>query len=214
MSGKLTRYEPDAIGEKIFTIRGQKVILDFDLAEIYGVPTKRLNEQIKRNKNRFPEDFMFQLTPEEATLSLQSKLKNKTLCEQSNRSQIATGSQRHRDPRFMPYAFTEHGAAMAANVLNSQLAIEMSIFIVRAFIRLRQMLLGNKELRQELEEMKKTTDDRFQIVFETLDHLLAIEERPKREIGFTVKEKRATYAVKQKAKADRKAKTKLGSVPN
>jgi len=89
----------------------------------------------------------------------------------SMRSQIATASK--RNIRFFPYAFTEHGAAMAANVLNSPRAIEMSIFIVRAFIRLRQMLLGNKELRHELEEMKSQTNDHFQIVFETLDHLLA-----------------------------------------
>jgi len=197
MSEKLLKYDPEIISEKIFTIRGQRIILDFDLAEIYGVPTKRLNEQVKRNKNRFPLDFMFQLTLDETSAVLQSRSQHTDLNGQSNRSQIATGSQRHRDPRFKPYAFTEHGAAMAANVLNSPRAIEMSIFIVRAFIRLRQMVLGNKELRQELEEMKRQTNDRFQIVFETLDHLLAVEERPKRKIGFTAKEKRAAYCGKQ-----------------
>jgi hypothetical protein len=196
MSEKLLKYDPEIISEKIFTVRGQRIILDFDLAEIYGVPTKRLNEQVKRNKKRFPRDFMFQLTLDETSAVLHSRSQHTDLNQQSNRSQIATGSQRHRDPRFKPYAFTEHGAAMAANVLNSPRAIEMSIFIVRAFIRLRQMLLGNKELRQEIEEMKRQTNDRFQIVFETLDHLLAVEERPKRKIGFTAKEKRAVYAVK------------------
>jgi hypothetical protein len=194
MSDKLLRYEQEAIGEKIFTIRGQKVILDFDLAEMYEVPTKRLNEQIKRNKGRFPKDFMFQLTSHEwEALKLQIAISNSSM-----RSQFATASK--RNVRFFPSAFTEHGAAMAANVLNSPRAVEMSIFIVRAFIRLRQMLLANKELRQELEEMKRLSNDRFQIVFETLDHLLAVEARPKRKIGFTAKEKRTVYEVKQNKK--------------
>jgi len=93
------------VGSRILLIRAQKVMLDADLAELYGVPTKRLNEQVKRNQNRFPEDFMFRLTRAEV--------------EALNRSQIATGSQKHRDPRFPPFAFTEHGAIQAANVLNS-----------------------------------------------------------------------------------------------
>jgi hypothetical protein len=194
MSKKLLKYDPEIISGKIFTVRGQRIILDFDLAEIYGVPTKRLNEQIKRNKNRFPADFMFKITSHEWE-ALKSQI---AILNSSMRSQFATASK--RNVRFFPYAFTEHGAAMAANVLNSPRAIEMSIFIVRAFIKLRQMLLGNKELRQELDELKRQTNDRFQIVFETLDHLLAVEDRPKRKIGFTAKEKRAAYAVKQKRK--------------
>ena len=191
MSEKLLKYNPEIISEKIFTVRGQRIILDFDLAEIYGVPTKRLNEQVKRNKNRFPTDFMFKITSHEWE-ALKSQI---AISNSSMRSQIATASK--RNVRFFPYAFTEHGAAMAANVLNSPRAIEMSIFIVRAFIRLRQLLLGNKELQQELDEMKRQTNDRFQIVFETLDYLLAVEERPKRKIGFIAKEKRATYSAKQ-----------------
>ena len=103
----------------IYTIRGQKVILDADLARIYGVTTKRLNEQVKRNIKRFPFDFMFEVMPEELN--------------DVNRSQFATGSQKHRDPKFLPYAFTEHGAIMVANVLNSPSAVEMSVFVVRAF---------------------------------------------------------------------------------
>ena len=137
---------------------------------------------------------MFQLTREDVSKILEAK--SQSMHERMNRSQIATGSQRHRDPRFKPYAFTEHGAAMAANVLNSPRAIEMSIFIVRAFIRMRQMLLVSKELREELDELKRQTNDRFLVVFETLDQLLDIEEKPKRKIGFTAKEKRAAYAVK------------------
>ena len=193
MAEKLTIHENGDIGAKIHTVRGQRIILDFDLAEIYGVPTKRLNEQVKRNKNRFPTDFMFKITSQEwEALKSQIMISNASM-----RSQFATASK--RNVRYFPYAFTEHGAAMAANVLNSPRAIEMSLFIVRAFIRLRQMLLGNKELRQEIEEMKRQTNDRFQVVFETLDHLLALDEKPKRKIGFTAKEKHARYAVKPQA---------------
>jgi hypothetical protein len=98
--------------------------------------------------------------------------------------------------RNFAYVFTEHGAVMAANILNSDRAVQMSVFVIRAFVRLRQMLINNKEVRQELEEMKRLTNDRFQIVFETLDHLLAVQDQPKRKIGFTAKEKRAAYAEK------------------
>ncbi len=106
----------DAIAGRIVTLRGQRIMLDSDLAALYGVPTKRLNEQVKRNAERFPADFMFRLNSEEI--------------ESLNRSQIATGSQKHRDPRFSPFAFTEHGAIMAATVLNSPRAVEVSIFVV------------------------------------------------------------------------------------
>lgn len=112
------------------TIRGQKVILDADLAAIYGVSTKRLNEQVKRNADRFPRDFAFQLTPSEW-----AKVKSQAAEPPDNRSQIATGSQKHRDPRFPPQAFTEHGAIMAATVLNSPRAVQMSVFVVRAFVK-------------------------------------------------------------------------------
>jgi hypothetical protein len=121
---------PEEIAQRILVLRGQRVLLDADLARIYGVPTKRSNEQVKRNIRRFPEDFVFQPTREEL--------------EAANRSQNATGSQRHRDPRFLPYAFTEHGAIQAANVLNSEAAIEMGVYVVRAFVRLRQWLSTQK----------------------------------------------------------------------
>jgi hypothetical protein len=171
----------ELIQNKIYHIRGQKVMLDTDLAKLYGIPTFRFNEAVKRNRKRFPEDFMFQVTAaEHAALT----------------SQIAMSKTGRGGRRTLPYVFTEHGAVMAANILNSDRAVQMSVFVVRAFVRLRQMLLGNKELRQELEEMKRQTTERFQIVFETLDHLLAVEERPKRKVEFTVKEKRAVYAVR------------------
>ena len=107
-------------------------MLDADLAALYGVLTKRLNEQVKRNSVRFPPDFLFRLTPEEV--------------EELNRSQNATSSQKHRDPRFPPYAFTDHGAIMAANLLHSRNAVRMSIYVVRAFVRLRQELMMRSEV--------------------------------------------------------------------
>ena len=121
----------DRIEQAIFFIRDQKVILDGDLARIYGVPTKRLNEQVKRNRKRFPDDFAFQLTGAEfANWKSQFATSSQQLLDSHtdylNRSQIATGSQKHRDPRFLPYAFTEHGAIMAANVLNSRRAVQMN----------------------------------------------------------------------------------------
>jgi hypothetical protein len=162
---------PGFIERRIYLIRKQKVMLDADLADLYGVPTKRLNEQVKRNKDRFPEDFMFQLTREEV--------------DALNRSQIATGTQKHRDPRFPPYAFTEHGTVMLANVLKSHTAISASIQVVRAFVRLREILATHKDLAQKLEALEKKYDRQFKIVFDAIRQLMAPEEPPKQQrIGF------------------------------
>ncbi len=169
------------ITSKIYIIRGIKVMSDRDLAELYGVETKRLKEQVKRNLDRFPEDFMFELTKEE--------LKNW-------RSQFATSNKDIMGLRVPPFAFTEHGVLMLSSVLNSHRAIQVNIQIMRVFTKLRQMLLDNEGLRKELEELKQTTDDRFQVVFETLDHLLSMENNPKKIIGFTVKEKISAYGNK------------------
>src|SRR3972149_2605124 len=133
----------EIIENKIVMIRGEKVMLDISLAELYGVTTKRLNEQVKRNADRFPSDFAFQLTAEEWE---NLKMKNNT----ANRSQIAPGSQKHRDPRFLPWAFTEHGAIMAANVLNSPQAVEMSVLVVRAFLKMRAALSDTRQLARKL----------------------------------------------------------------
>ncbi|MCX5901571.1 MAG: ORF6N domain-containing protein [Proteobacteria bacterium] len=173
----------ELIESKIFQIRGRKVMLDSDLALLYCVETKQLNRAVKRNAGRFPDDFMFQLTDDEAD---------------SLRCQTGTSKTTRGGRRYSPHVFTEQGVAMLSSVLISKRAIQVNIQIMRVFTRLRQMLLGNADLRRELEEMKRTTDDRFQIVFETLDHLLAVEERPKRKIGFAAKEQRAAYTVKQK----------------
>ncbi len=164
----------ERIESRILLIRGQKVMLDADLAELYGVTTKRLNEQVKRNLARFPEDFMFRLTPTEV--------------EALNRSQIATGSQKHRDPRFPPYVFTEHGAIQAANVLNSPRAVEMGVHVVRAFVRLRVMIVANKELAKKLDELERRLDDHDEAIVEIVQAIRELmappEDKPKRKIGF------------------------------
>ena len=126
----------------IRVIRAQRVILDADLARIYGVTTKRLNEQVKRNRERFPVDFMFLLTTQEAS------------SVQRSRSQSAT-LKRGQNIKYLPYAFTEHGAVMAANVLNSQRAVAMSVYVVRAFVKLREVLSSNAELAKKLEELER-----------------------------------------------------------
>ena len=156
------------IAPLIFTIRDQRVILDSDLASLYGVTTKRLNEQVRRNRERFPEDFVFQLTREEFDLL---------------RSQYATSSS-HGGRRYLPYAFTEHGAIMAANVLESPRAINMSVGVVRAFIRLRRMALSVEELSRKVASLERKYDGQFGAVFDALRELLTPPEKPKRRIGF------------------------------
>src|SRR3979411_3413218 len=132
------------VESRILILRGHKVILDSDLAELYGVPAKRLNEQVKRNAERFPADFMFQLSAREHGFL---------------RSQIATSKKGRGGRRYPPYAFTEHGAIMAATVLNSSRAVQMSVFVVRAFVRLREMLAANKSLAAKIDELENQIDD-------------------------------------------------------
>jgi len=200
MKKEIIAYTTIDIATLIVTVRGKRVILDRDLAALYGTTTKRLNEQVKRNRNRFPEDFMFQLTTKEwADLTSQIAMSN----AQSNRSQIATGSQRHRDPRFTPYAFTEHGALMAANILRSERAIQMSVFVVRAFIRMRQMLIAQRGLARKLAELEEELTARLDVhetaineMLGQIKRLLSLPqdpERPKKRIGFLVEEPHVPY---------------------
>jgi len=156
------------IQSMIYVIRGRKVMLDSDLAELYGVSTGRLNEQVKRNIDRFPEDFMFQLTQEEYEIL---------------RSQIAT-SRSWGGRRYPPNAFTEHGAVMLASVLNSDIAVQASIGVVRAFIRLREMLASNKELSRRLDELEAKYDAQFKEVFKAIRELMEPPEKEQRRIGF------------------------------
>jgi len=167
----------NTIENRILFVRGQKVMLDAHLAELYGVTTRRLNEQVKRNPERFPEDFAFRLTADEWETV-------KSFMNDVNRSQIATGSQKHRDPRFSPLVFTEHGAIMAANVLNSKQAVSMSVYVVRAFVRLRQLLASHKELAQKIAELENKYDSQFKIVFDAIRALMNPPEKKKGEIGF------------------------------
>jgi hypothetical protein len=156
----LIMKEPESL---IVTIRNQKVIVDRDLAEIYGVETRRLNEQVKRNPDRFPEDFVFQLTKEEAVLWARS------------RSQIAI-LKRGKNIKYLPYAFTEHGAIMAANVLNSPRAVRMSVFVVRAFVKLREMLSTHKELAYKLAQLERKYDAQFRVVFEAIRQVYPVRD--------------------------------------
>jgi phage regulator Rha-like protein len=161
----------ERIERAILLIRGEKVMLDSDLAEIYGVETKRVNEQVRRNLNRFPPDFMFQLDQKEWD---------------SLRSQFAT-LKRGQHRKYLPYAFTEHGALMLANVLNSERAAQTSVQVVRAFVRLRQLLASNAELARKLASLEKKYDAQFKVVFEAIRKLMTPEPPKRREIGFHVK---------------------------
>jgi len=163
----------DQVQSKIPFMRGQKVILDSDLAGLYGVPTKRLNEQVKRNQERFPPDFMFQLTIEEVD---------------DLRSQIATSNEGAGGRRYKPYVFSEYGAIMAASVLNSERAVQASIYVVRAFVKLRQMLAPYKELMGKLDQLEKklkTHDKQIVSIVEVIKLLMPPpEEKRKKPFGF------------------------------
>ena len=161
-----------SVESRILVLREQKVILDSDLAELYGVPVKRLNEQVKRNQERFPPDFMFRLSAEESD---------------ALRSQSATSKTGRGGRRYAPYAFTEHGAIMAATVLNSERAVEMSVFVVRAFVRLREMLATNHQLASKIDELEQrldTHDASIQELIEAIRELMAPEPAKGRRIGF------------------------------
>ena len=158
----------------IFTFRGRKVMIDADLALLYDVQTKVLKQQIKRNIERFPEDFMFRLTSSEA--------------DELNRSQFATSSQKHRGPRLSPYAFTEHGVAMLSAVLNSKRAVQMNILIIRAFVQIRELLATNKDLAARVEKLEagqKKHASIISLLAEEIDELKLLPEPPaKRRIGY------------------------------
>lgn len=177
----------EIIERKIYLIRSQKVMLDSDLAKLYGVQIKRLNEQVRRNLKRFPADFMFQLTKEETN---------------SLRSQAATlknGRGEHR--KYLPYAFTENGVAMLSSVLNSERAIEVNIQIMRTFIKLREMLLTHKDLQRKIEDLEKKYDAQFKVVFDAIRQLVSPPEPKKKKIGFEVRESRARYRVANRKKS-------------
>jgi hypothetical protein len=199
MPREIVHNHPSDIDALIVEVRGQKVILDADLAAIYGVPTKRLNEQVRRNARRFPPDFLFRLTAAEATGWRRS------------RSQFAT-LKRGGNIKYLPYAFSEHGAIMAANVLNSPRAVDMSVFVVRAFIKMRAALTDTRELKRKLAaletELKARLDTHEAAIVEVLQRIMRILDPrkpppappspPQPEIGFHVKEDSVPYRIKKR----------------
>lgn len=163
-----------AVESRILLLRHQRVILDTDIADLYGVPVKVLNQQVKRNRERFPADFVFQLTAKE---------------DEVLRSQFVTSKPARGGRRYAPYAFTEHGAIMAATVLNSERAVQMSVFVVRAFVRLREMLATNRKLAGKIDELENrldTHDSTIQDLIEAIKELMKPEDPPRKSIGFQI----------------------------
>ncbi len=167
----------ERIDRSILRLRGQKVMLDADLAILYGVTTKRLNEQVKRNRKRFPSDFMFQLTPKE-------KSEVVAICDHLQKRKFAAS---------LPYAFTEHGAIMLASVLNSPVAIQVSVQIVRAFAKLREAVVSQRVLVRRLDQLEEKYDTQFRMIFDAIRELMTPPEPKKRGIGFLVNERAASY---------------------
>jgi hypothetical protein len=174
MNKKTSLVPLERIERSILMLRGQKVMVDSDLANLYGVPTKVLNQAVRRHKNRFPSDFMFQLTTNE-------------------KSEVVTDCDHLLKLKYsstLPYAFTEHGALMLANVLKSRQAITTSILIVRTFVKLRQLLTSHAALAHKLEMLEKKQDKRFRVVFDTLRQLMNQPATPHHQIGFKVPNKK------------------------
>jgi hypothetical protein len=171
----------ETIVSKIIWLRGDKVLLDRDLAVLYGVDTKVLKQAVRRSIKRFPPDFMFELTREEF---------------ENWRSQFVTSNGDKMGLRYAPMAFTEHGVAMLSSVLKSERAIEVNIAIIRAFVSLRQMLVSHERLARKLEEMEMNYDERFRIVFEAIQQLAAPPDPPRKRIGFEVGEPKPKYGKK------------------
>ena len=171
---------PTRIESSIYVIRGEKVMLDRDLAELYGIPTKAFNQAVKRHADRFPPDFMFQLTADEAGAWWAEITSN------SSRSQIVT-LKRGRNLKYRPFAFTEHGILMLSSVLNSPRAIQVNIEIMRAFVKLRQMLASNSELSRRLDELENKYDRQFKAVIDAIRQLMLPPSSPRKKIGFRSK---------------------------
>lgn len=171
MNDSLIKVPFERIEKAIYLIRGEKVMLDRDLAVLYGVSTKVFNQAVKRREERFPSDFMFQLTMEEAQ-AFRSRSQSVTL-------------KRGQNIKYRPYAFTEHGILMLSTVLNSERAVQVNIEIMRTFVRLRQMLASNADLAKKLEDLERKYDHQFKVVFDAIRQLMIPPERNRKQIGFT-----------------------------
>ncbi|OGY24648.1 MAG: DNA-binding protein [Candidatus Woykebacteria bacterium RBG_13_40_7b] len=175
----------EIIEQKIYLMRNQKVMLDSDLAKLYGVETRTLNQAVKRNRKRFPIDFMFQLKKNEIT-GLRSQI---VTLNQNLTSQNVISSKGYGGRRTLPYVFTEQGVAMLSSVLNNDRAIQVNIQIMRTFIKLRQLLSSHKDLVEKIEKMEKGYDRQFRIVFEIIRELDSSKKENRKQIGFRSKEK-------------------------
>jgi len=189
MDEKMINISIERIEQAIFLIRGQKVLLDADLAQLYGVETKILNKAVKRNLDRFPEDFMFQLTAEEA---------------ENLRFQIGTSKKQRGGRRYLPYAFTEQGVAMLSGVLNSPRAVKVNVEIMRAFVRLRQLMATHTDLARKLTALEQKYDKQFKVVFDAIRALMSPTAKPRKKIGFIVKEKQSAYGKSTKGSRRKK----------
>ncbi len=173
MTKALVRVPAERVEKSILVVRGEKVMLDRELASLYRVSTRVFNQAVKRHKDRFPPDFMFQLTMEEAQ-ALRSRSQSVIL-------------KRGQNIKYRPYAFTEHGILMLSSVLNSERAVQVNIEIMRTFVRLRQMLASNAELARKLEELEKKYDAQFKVVFDAIRQLMTPPEPKRKQIGFHAK---------------------------
>jgi hypothetical protein len=197
----------EQIAPRICYVRGEKVLLDVDLAALYGVATKVLNQAVKRNRDRFPDDFMFQLTTEEV-LILRSQTVTSSMQGTGNQevmnnwSQIVTSSRKHRGAKYRPYAFTEEGVAMLSSVLKSKRAVNVNIAIMRAFVKLRRVLETNRELARKFSELERRVgkhDEEIAAILEAIRQLMAPPDKPRREIGFHVRENAPRYRATKRA---------------
>ena len=180
---------PEQLAPLVIRLRRENVILDADIAALYGVETKRLNEAVKRNLERFPADFMFQLTEEEVN-NLRSQSATSSSPAIPSRSQFATlKPKRGQNIKYLPYAFTEQGVAMLSSVLRSQRAVEVNIAIMRTFVQLRSLMQSNTLLAEKIEKLEEKYDQNFQIVFDAIKQLITADNQPTKELGFhTIKD--------------------------
>ncbi len=179
--------KPENLAPLIFLVRGEKVLLDADLAALYGVEARALNQAVARNRDRFPDDFMFRLSAEEYE-GIRSRFVTASKGTDLNSSQIVTSSRKHRGLSYRPYAFTEQGVAMLSSVLRSPRAVEVNIAIMRTFVQLRRLMDSNRNLARRIEALEKRYDEQFATVFDAIKRLIAEDDsrktKPKRGIGF------------------------------